>query len=62
VRIEGGNHSQFGWYGFQPGDRWASISREEQQAVVVRELRRAVGGKARDVKDLKDSKDVKDSQ
>jgi pimeloyl-ACP methyl ester carboxylesterase len=20
--IDGGNHSQFGWYGFQPGDRW----------------------------------------
>jgi pimeloyl-ACP methyl ester carboxylesterase len=42
VRIEGGNHSQFGSYGFQPMDHWATISREEQQAVVVRELLRAV--------------------
>jgi hypothetical protein len=31
IVIEGGNHSQFGWYGFQPGDRFAAISREEQQ-------------------------------
>lgn len=43
VRIEGGNHSQFGSYGFQPMDRWATISREEQQRVVVREVLRAVG-------------------
>jgi hypothetical protein len=31
VEIEGGNHAQFGWYGPQPGDNPASISREEQQ-------------------------------
>ena len=31
VEIEGGNHSQFGSYGFQPGDWPATISREEQQ-------------------------------
>jgi hypothetical protein len=31
VRIEGGNHSQFGYYGFQPGDWPATISRDEQQ-------------------------------
>jgi pimeloyl-ACP methyl ester carboxylesterase len=31
VLIEGGNHSQFGYYGFQPGDWRATISREEQQ-------------------------------
>ena len=35
VRIEGGNHSQFGHYGFQPGDRPAKISREEQQRRVL---------------------------
>jgi pimeloyl-ACP methyl ester carboxylesterase len=35
VRIEGGNHSQFGWYGFQPGDRFAEITREEQQAQMI---------------------------
>ena len=30
VRIDGGNHSQFGSYGFQPGDWPAAISREQQ--------------------------------
>jgi hypothetical protein len=35
VAIEGGNHSQFGWYGPQSGDGSASISREEQQRQVV---------------------------
>ncbi len=31
VRIEGGNHAQFGWYGEQAGDNPATISREDQQ-------------------------------
>lgn len=35
VEIEGGNHSQFGWYGFQNGDRPAVISRQTQQQQVV---------------------------
>lgn len=35
VRIDGGNHSQFGYYGFQPGDWFATISREEQQRITV---------------------------
>ncbi|HEX6862947.1 MAG TPA: alpha/beta hydrolase, partial [Thermoanaerobaculia bacterium] len=43
VLIEGGNHSQFGHYGFQFGDRLAAISRDQQQrelvAAVVRALR-----------------------
>ena len=30
-RIEGGNHSQFGYYGSQLGDNSAQISREQQQ-------------------------------
>jgi pimeloyl-ACP methyl ester carboxylesterase len=30
LRIEGGNHSQFGWYGFQPGDHRPRISANEQ--------------------------------
>jgi predicted alpha/beta-hydrolase family hydrolase len=30
VEIEGGNHAQFGYYGNQPGDGRATISREEQ--------------------------------
>jgi pimeloyl-ACP methyl ester carboxylesterase len=33
--IEGGNHGQFGWYGIQPGDNPALITREEQQAQIV---------------------------
>lgn len=33
--IEGGNHSQFGNYGFQDGDGTASISAEEQQKQTV---------------------------
>ena len=35
VAIEGGNHAQFGWYGPQPGDNSAAISREEQQEQIV---------------------------
>ena len=34
--IAGGNHSQFGYYGFQLGDHAAGISRAEQQDDVVR--------------------------
>lgn len=35
IQIEGGNHSQFGWYGFQPGDRFASISRDAQHRQMI---------------------------
>ena len=35
VAIEGGNHAQFGWYGPQPGDNAAAITRDEQQAQIV---------------------------
>ena len=35
VEIKGGNHSQFGWYGFQDGDDEAQISREKQQSIIV---------------------------
>jgi pimeloyl-ACP methyl ester carboxylesterase len=35
VVMEGGNHAQFGWYGPQPGDGEATISREAQQARIV---------------------------
>jgi hypothetical protein len=35
VEIQGGNHGQFGWYGNQPGDYPATISREEQQEQTV---------------------------
>lgn len=33
--IEGGNHSQFGYYGFQRGDNEAQISREKQQQEIL---------------------------
>jgi pimeloyl-ACP methyl ester carboxylesterase len=35
VRIEGGNHGQFGYYGPQNGDGAALISREDQQAQII---------------------------
>jgi pimeloyl-ACP methyl ester carboxylesterase len=35
VWIEGGNHSQFGWYGFQPGDRRAMIAPAAQRATMI---------------------------
>jgi pimeloyl-ACP methyl ester carboxylesterase len=36
IWVEGGNHSQFGWYGFQPGDHRAAVSEEAQQRVMTR--------------------------
>jgi hypothetical protein len=38
VLIEGGNHSQFGWYGFQPEDRSATINRDRQQALTIKAI------------------------
>ncbi|MCA1734268.1 MAG: alpha/beta hydrolase, partial [Acidobacteria bacterium] len=38
IAIEGGNHSQFGWYGFQLLDGRAGISREAQQEQLLRAL------------------------
>jgi len=35
VKIEGGNHAQFGWYGIQAGDGRAALSREAQQEQTV---------------------------
>jgi dienelactone hydrolase len=35
--IEGGNHGQFGWYGAQPGDNEASITRDQQQEQAVQD-------------------------
>jgi pimeloyl-ACP methyl ester carboxylesterase len=45
VWIEGGNHSQFGWYGFQPGDHFARIPAADQRAAMTKavlEMMRAV--------------------
>lgn len=36
IRIEGGNHAQFGWYGDQPGDAEAAITRTDQQDQALR--------------------------
>ena len=36
IWIEGGNHSQFGWYGFQPFDRRATVGASEQRAAMIR--------------------------
>lgn len=38
IEIEGGNHSQFGYYGFQLGDSRADITREEQQSIILEEI------------------------
>ena len=35
LRIEGGNHAQFGNYGVQEGDGTATMSREEQQTIAA---------------------------
>ncbi|MBC8181754.1 alpha/beta fold hydrolase [candidate division KSB1 bacterium] len=40
--IKGGNHSQFGYYGFQLGDDDATISRDEQQEIVFQEILKAI--------------------
>jgi pimeloyl-ACP methyl ester carboxylesterase len=40
IRIDGGNHTQFGWYGdgeeLQKGDGPAAITRERQEAIIVK--------------------------
>ena len=35
VVMDGGNHAQFGWYGPQPGDGTATITRSEEQAQIL---------------------------
>jgi len=36
--IEGGNHSQFGWYGFQPLDHRPRINAAEQRAQMIEQV------------------------
>jgi pimeloyl-ACP methyl ester carboxylesterase len=43
VWIDGGNHSQFGWYGFQPGDKRASIPAEEQRTQMIAAVLETLG-------------------
>ncbi|MCP4142746.1 MAG: alpha/beta hydrolase [Chloroflexi bacterium] len=47
VEMEGANHAQFGWYGIQPGDGVATISREEQQAWILKETIAFIEGKGK---------------
>jgi len=42
VRVEGGNHAQFGHYGAQPGDGKATVSRAEQQRLTSEALAEAL--------------------
>jgi pimeloyl-ACP methyl ester carboxylesterase len=45
--IDGANHSQFGWYGFQPGDCWPEITRARQHELTVAALVHLLGEIAR---------------
>ena len=47
IRIDGGNHSQFGYYGFQPGDWPATITREAQQVIIRRAILDALAAAAK---------------
>jgi Alpha/beta hydrolase family len=38
VKIDGANHAQFGYYGFQLGDNSAKITREQQQAETLKNI------------------------
>ena len=38
VNIEGGNHSQFGYYGFQLGDNCADIDRKQQHSETLKSI------------------------
>ena len=43
VAVEGGNHAYFGWYGDQRGDNPATITREDQQHIIVDATATVVG-------------------
>ena len=38
IWVEGGNHSQFGWYGFQPMDRRATIPAAQQREIMIQSV------------------------
>jgi len=46
LRIEGGNHAQFGNYGLQEGDGTATMSREEQQTIAAKAMLAFINGGA----------------
>ena len=43
VPIDGGNHAYFGWYGDQRGDNPATITRVDQQRIIIEGTRAIVG-------------------
>jgi hypothetical protein len=43
ARIDGANHAQFGYYGFQLGDNRADISREQQQDETLKYILEFIG-------------------
>lgn len=43
VRVDGGNHAQFGWYGWQLGDGRARLPREAQHAATTRAVVEQLG-------------------
>lgn len=47
VLIEGGNHSQFGSYGFQPWDHFATVDRDRQQELTRKAIVDALESVAR---------------
>jgi pimeloyl-ACP methyl ester carboxylesterase len=47
IVIEGANHSQFAWYGFQPMDCFASISRDRQHQLQFETLVQALESASR---------------
>lgn len=44
IWVDGGNHSQFGWYGFQPLDRRPRIPAAEQRAIMIEGVLELMGG------------------
>ncbi|KAF2956906.1 alpha/beta fold hydrolase [Marinitoga sp. 38H-ov] len=38
IMINGGNHSNFGYYGFQKGDNKSTITKEKQQKIILKEI------------------------
>ena len=42
IWVEGGNHSQFGWYGFQPGDRRPRVPAAVQRSTMIRAVLNAL--------------------
>ena len=58
VKIEGGNHAQFAWYGTQFGDEKATISREEQQAQLLDAIEAFLGQYSQHAVDTSESASI----